>query len=443
MPIAAFPGTRNWGYDGVSPYAVQASYGGPDALRRFVEAAHLLGLGVILDVVYNHLGNEGNYLRVFGPYFTDKHKTPWGEAINYDQPGCKGVRGYFVENALYWIREYRLDALRLDAVQTIKDESPLHILAEIKERVDELAQELGREIKIIAETDENDESMVRPLDRGGYGLDAVWSDDFHHAVHAFFTGERKGYYQDFGHPEQIVGALNHGFVFQGEPFKFWEGKPRGTNPRHMPAPAHVICIQNHDQVGNRARGERLTALVPRGVRTLASTLLLLSPFTPLIFMGQEYDELNPFQFFTDYGDPVLQKAVTDGRRTEFKDFDFQDVPDPQDPATLQRSRLNWQLTAGENTMLRWYASLIDIRKKYLINSDRTCKAELLDTGVLSMRLPAENCKIQIYARLQGSAELPVGGAGWDKALAEEADGYAVAVWLRSSVELENPARTCI
>ena len=198
MPVAAFPGTRNWGYDGVSPYAVQASYGGPDGLKRLVNAAHAIGLAVMLDVVYNHLGNEGNYLRLFGPYFTGKHQTPWGEAINYDQPGCEGVRRYFAENALYWIREYHMDGLRLDAVQTIKDDSPRHILAEIKADVAALATELGRHVCVIAETDENDANIVRPAEAGGYGLDAIWSDDFHHAIHAFFTGERKGYYQDFG-----------------------------------------------------------------------------------------------------------------------------------------------------------------------------------------------------------------------------------------------------
>lgn len=431
MPVAAFPGTRNWGYDGVSLYAVQASYGGPEALRRFVDAAHALGLAVTLDVVYNHLGNEGNYLRLFGPYFTNQHTTPWGEAINYDQRGCDGVRRYFVENALYWIREYHLDGLRLDAVQTIKDDSPLHILAEIKEHVAELAQELGREVTVIAETDENDEAMVRPLERGGYGLDAVWSDDFHHAIHAFFTGERNGYYQDFGRPEQIVRALNEGFVFQGEPFRFWEGRPRGTSPRHMPAAAHVICIQNHDQVGNRAKGERLTALAPRGARTLAAAVLLLSPHTPLLFMGQEYDERNPFQFFTDYGDPFLQKAVSHGRRNEFKDFDFREVPDPQDPATFERSRLNWKLTEGENLMLHWYASLIGLRKKYVTNSARTSRAELAN-GIIHMQVPAERPAIRVYARIQGAADLPHPEPGWEKALAEEADGYAVSVWVRAS-----------
>jgi maltooligosyltrehalose trehalohydrolase len=431
MPVAAFPGTRNWGYDGVSLYAVQASYGGPAALCRFVDAAHALGLGVIMDVVYNHLGNEGNYLRMFGPYFTDKHETPWGEAINYDQRGCNEVRRYFVENALHWLREYHLDGLRLDAVQTIKDDSPLHILAEIKERVADWASEAGREITVIAETDENDDAIVRPMERGGYGLDALWSDDFHHAIHAFFTGERNGYYQDFGNPEQIVRALNDGFVFQGEPFQFWQGRHRGTSSRHMPSAAHVICIQNHDQVGNRAKGERLTALMPRGARMLAAAFLLLSPHTPLLFMGQEYDESNPFQFFTDYGDPVLQKAVSEGRRKEFKDFDFSEVPDPQNPATFERSKLNWQLTHGENLMLHWYASLIDLRKKYVSSSARTCTAELAG-GIIHMQVPADDPAIQVFARIQGSADLPHLTVGWEKALAEEAEQYAVSVWVRSA-----------
>jgi maltooligosyltrehalose trehalohydrolase len=427
MPVAAFPGSRNWGYDGVSPYAVQASYGGPDGLKRLVNAAHEIGLGVMLDVVYNHLGNEGNYLRLFGPYFTDKHTTPWGEAINYDQPGCEGVRRYFVENALYWLREYHMDGLRLDAVQTIKDDSPHHILAEITENAAALAAELGHTVCVIAESDENDEKLVLPRDSGGYGLDAVWSDDFHHAIHAFFTGERKGYYQDFGGPEQITRALEQGFVFQGEPFNFWDGRPRGTSSARLPSPAHVICIQNHDQVGNRAQGERLTALIPRGARMLAAALLLLAPETPLLFMGQEYDEPAPFQFFTDYGDPRLQKAVTEGRRNEFKDFDFQGVPDPQDAETFNRSKLNWHLTQGENQMLDWYASLLALRKKYVLNLERKSKAELME-GVIHVQLPAEQPALQVFARIQGLAELPEPGGAWEKLLAEEADGYAVSVW---------------
>jgi maltooligosyltrehalose trehalohydrolase len=427
MPVAAFPGSRNWGYDGVSPYAVQASYGGPDGLKRLVNAAHDIGLGVMMDVVYNHLGNEGNYLRLFGPYFTDKHQTPWGEAINYDQPGCEGVRQYFIENALYWIREYHMDGLRLDAVQTIKDDSRKHILAEISEDTFVLSSELDRKVCVIAETDENDARMVRPITSGGFGLDAVWSDDFHHAMHAFFTGERRGYYQDFGRPEQIARALQDGFVFQGELFKFWGGSPRGTSSAQMPAGAHVICIQNHDQVGNRARGERLSVLIPHGARMLAAALLLLAPETPLIFMGQEYDERNPFQFFTDYGDPTLQKAVSEGRRNEFKDFDFTEVPDPQDPATFEHSKLNWRLTEGENQMLDWYTCLLAIRRKCIANSNRTCKVELMD-GVIHLQFPKEEPVLKVFARIQDSAELPQLEGAWEKTLSEEEDGYAVSVW---------------
>lgn len=432
MPVAAFPGTRNWGYDGVSPYAVQAGYGGPEGLRRLVDAAHSIGLGVMLDVVYNHLGNEGNYLGLFGPYFTDRHKTPWGDPVNYDQHGCEEVRRYVIENALYWVREYHMDGLRLDAVQTIQDASTPHILAEIADEVQALARNLQREVCVIAETDENDARMVRPRSSGGYGLNAVWSDDFHHTVHAFFTGERKGYYQDFGAPEQIVKALNEGFVFQGEPFQFWKGRPRGTSSREMPLPGHVICIQNHDQVGNRALGERLSVLVPRGVRMLAAALLLLAPETPLLFMGQEFDETNPFQFFTDYGDPALQKAVTEGRCNEFKDFDFETVPDPQDPATFERSKLNWSLAEGENTMLEWYAALLDLRRKYVINSDRTCKAELRD-GIITMQVPAQEPKLKLFARIQGDAVLPDVGAGWEKSIPNDAkrrrEPYELNVWV--------------
>lgn len=428
MPVAAFPGTRNWGYDGASPYAVQASYGGPEGLRRFVDAAHKLGLGVILDVVYNHLGNEGNYLRLFAPYFTTHHKTPWGDAINYDQQGCQGVRRYFKENALYWICEYHLDGLRLDAVQTIHDDSSPHILAEITQNVRELARQLGREVCVIAETDENDAKLALPRTTGGYGMDAVWSDDFHHAIHAFFSGERSGYYQDFGRPEQIVRALSEGFVFQGEPFQFWQGRPRGTSSREMPSPAHVICIQNHDQIGNRAQGDRLTALIPRGARLLAAALLLLAPQTPLLFMGQEFDEINPFQFFTNYGDPALQKAVSEGRRRELKDFDSKDVPDPQDRATFDRSKLNWNLAEGENSMLKWYSTLLALRKKYTTHSDRTCKAEL-HHGILTMQAPAERPELKIVARIRGTLPLPDPGPEWTRLLNEEADGFAVAIFV--------------
>ncbi len=437
MPVNAFPGRRNWGYDGVGLYAVQASYGGPDAFRRFVDEAHRRGLAVILDVVYNHLGNEGNYLRLFGPYFTARHQTPWGEAVNYDDEGCEGVRRFIVENALYWLNEYHLDGLRLDAVQTIRDNSPRHIVAEIAERAHALGTRLQRAICIMTETDENDARYVLPPSRGGYGLEAMWSDDFHHALHAMFTGERAGYYQDFGAPRQLAKVLNEGYVFQGEFFHFWNDI-RGTSARDVPLPANIICIQNHDQVGNRAKGERLTELVPRGVRKLMAAILLLAPHTPLIFMGQEFDEAAPFQFFTDFADPTIQKAVSEGRRNEFKDFAFGEVPDPQHPATFERSRLNWAQASESNDMLRWYRSLLQLRRSLfppvsgnsVQTSDRTCHARLLqEDAVLYMRVPRESSRLLLTCNLKPETPLEQ-MAGWELRLSSDEDGYAVRVWTR-------------
>ena len=444
MPVHAFPGRRNWGYDGVGLYAVQASYGGPEGLRRFVDEAHRRGLAVILDVVYNHLGNEGNYLRLFGPYFTPRHQTPWGEAVNYDDRGSAGVRRFVVENALYWLREYHLDGLRLDAVQTIRDDSPQHIVAEIAERAHALGRELQRTICVMAETDENDPRYVLPPSTG-YGLEAMWSDDFHHALHAMFTGERAGYYQDFGSPRQLVTAVNEGYVFQGQYLAFWKGV-RGASAKDVPLPANIISIQNHDQVGNRARGERLTALVPRGVRKLMAAILLLAPHTPLIFMGQEFDERAPFQFFTDFGDPAIKRAVSQGRRQEFKDFDFREVPAPQDPATFERSRLTIPADAnadpGRHDMLQWYRALLQLRRELVLNpaeataasagaaGERTCHAELQQgDAVLYMQVPRETPRLLLVCSLKPHITLPP-AEGWTLRLAAEEDGYAVSVWSR-------------
>ena len=427
MPVAAFPGQRDWGYDGASPYAVQANYGGPDALKRFVDAAHRTGLAVILDVVYNHLGPEGNYLSRFGPYFTDRQKTSWGDAVNYDSEGCEQVRRYVVENALYWIREYHLDGLRLDAVQTIKDDSPHHIVAEIQENVQNLARELNRKVCVIVETDENDSRYTRPPSAGGYGLNAVWSDDFHHAVHAFFTGERQGYYQDFGDPQQIARALREGYVFQGEHFRFWN-RPRGTSAKGVPLPENVISIQNHDQVGNRAKGERLTGLVPRGARKLAAAFLLLAPHTPLIFMGQEYDEAAPFQFFADFQDPALKKAVSQGRRREFKDFDFREVPDPGDPRTFEHSKLTWADGLQNREMLEWYRRLLQLRREY-VTGGRTADASY-SNAVLTMKVPARDSKLIVMATIQPGASMASIETGWQEALRFDEDGYHVAVLVR-------------
>ncbi len=432
MPVAGFPGKRNWGYDGVSPYAVQASYGGPAGLKRLVDAAHRAQLGVMLDVVYNHLGPEGNYLSQFGPYFTPRHHTPWGDALNYDDEGAEQVRRYFVENALYWVREYHIDGLRLDATQTIRDESPKHIVQEIAENVHALGRELGREVCVICETDENDRRFLLPAPQG-YGADAVWSDDFHHAVHTLLTGENKGYYQDFGRGEQLARALEQGFVFQGEPFKFWGGKRRGSSAEGISLERHVIATQNHDQVGNRALGERLTSLTPRGARKLAAALLLLAPHTPLLFMGQEYDEEAPFQFFSDFGDPALQKAVSEGRRREFEDFAWTEDPDPQDPKTFERSKLRWTVDGrgatgdGDLSMLDWYRRLTELRRRLVVHGERTCRAEWQD-GTLVMQVPRENPRVMVvcaFKNLIAAVE-----SGWVEAMSAREDGYQVAVWTR-------------
>ncbi len=426
MPVAAFPGERNWGYDGVSLYAVQQSYGGPDGLKRLVNAAHTIGLAVVLDVVYNHLGNEGNYLRNFGPYFTDLHKTPWGEAVNYDAPGSEGVRQFVVKNALYWLSEYHMDGLRLDAVQTIHDDSSKHILAEIKENAAKFARESGREIVVMAESDENDSRLVRSAARGGYGLDAFWSDDFHHCIHTLLTGERAGYYQDFGKVEQLARALREGYVFQGEEFAFWK-RPRGTDAREVPLPANIICIQNHDQVGNRAKGERLTSLSSFAQRQAAAALLLLAPHTPLIFMGQEFGETAPFLFFTSFADPSLVEAVRKGRREEFKDFAWDEVPDPQDPETFAQSKLHWDLVASENPTVDWYKALIKLRKEFVIPSQRSC-AVVADGEVMRMEVPAREAKVCVVANLTGPKMPAVDG--WSVILSAADEKAAVVVALR-------------
>jgi len=420
MPVCAFPGTRNWGYDGVSPYSVQASYGGPNGLKKLVDAAHAIGLGVALDVVYNHLGNEGNYLGMFGPYFTDRYKTPWGSAVNFDGPDAAEVRRFFIENALFWIREYHMDGLRLDAVHAIFDNSNPHILQEIASNVHALGKQLGREVCIVAESDQNDATLVRPPERGGFGYDGVWSDDFHHAMHAALTHERDGYYQDYGTTEQILKALNEGFIFQGEHFQYWD-KPRGTGCGDVSRSAHVFCLQNHDQVGNRPRGDRLATLISRGAYKGAAAILLLAPETPLLFMGEEYGEKNPFQFFSDFGDAALQKAVVEGRRNEFKKFAaWGEPPDPQDAQTFARSKLSWQL---DQEVLEWHWKLLELRKEYVVGQERTCKAEVRD-GAIVIELPAENPVLRVSVNFSGKV---VADNAWKLELVSDEDGAMVVV----------------
>ena len=440
MPLNAVPGARNWGYDGVGLFAVQVNYGGPKALQRFVDAAHSRGLAVVLDVVYNHLGSEGNYLSRFGPYFTAKHKTPWGDAINYDDEGSAQVRRFVVENALYWLREYHLDGLRLDAVQTIRDDSARHIVADIADSAHQLGAAGGRTVVVIAETDENHPRYVLSARQGGYGADAVWSDDFHHVIHHLLTGERTGYYQDFTGRALLPKVLEEPYAFQGEPFQFWQGRPRGALPVGVTLPSQVICIQNHDQVGNRACGERLTALAPKGALKVAAALLLLAPHTPLIFMGEEYGESAPFQFFTSFDDPVIQQAVSEGRPREFAEFGWSGIPDPQAPATFERSGLQWLQGRENMETLSWYRALLQLRREVIWTSPRTAHARWSSPGVLRVQIPALEPRLQITAALPDAVlpraamtaaeELPAADSGWVTALESMADGYGVRVMLR-------------
>ena len=365
MPVAQFPGARNWGYDGVYPFAAQNSYGGPEGLQRFVNAAHLHGLAVALDVVYNHLGPEGNYLGVYGPYFTDRYRTPWGEAVNYDGAYSDEVRRFFIENALYWFEDCHIDVLRLDAIHGIFDFSARHFLAELKSAVDELAKRLGRPLYLIAESDLNDSRVVRASAQGGYGLDGQWSDDFHHSLHSLLTKETFGYYADFEGVAPLVETMRDGWFFHGQYSRFRKRR-HGNSSRDIPPSRFVVCNQNHDQVGNRARGERLTALVNFEALKLAAGVTLLSPFVPLLFMGEEYGEEAPFQYFTSHGDPVLVEAVRRGRREEFAEFGWEkEVPDPQDEGTFSRSRLDHSLKVQEphRTLLRFYRQIIRVREE--------------------------------------------------------------------------------
>jgi len=368
MPVAQFPGTRNWGYDGVYPFAVQDSYGGPEGLQRLVDACHKVGLAVVLDVVYNHLGPEGNYLREFGPYFTDRYKTPWGAALNFDGPHSDEVRRFFIENALYWATEFHVDALRLDAVHAIVDHSAVPFVEELATALHRRAEQIDRRIYVIAESTLNDARLIRPPEEGGYGLDAQWNDDFHHSLHTLLTGERAGYYQDFGQDFGELGdlakAFSEGFVYSGQYSPFRQ-KRHGSSSRDVPAHKFIVCAQNHDQVGNRLLGERLGRLVSFEQLKLAAGAVLLSPFLPLLFMGEEYGETAPFQYFVSHSDPALVEAVRRGRRGEFADFAWQgEPPDPQDEPTFQRCRLDHKLRQrGEHAiLLGFYRELIVLRQ---------------------------------------------------------------------------------
>jgi maltooligosyltrehalose trehalohydrolase len=365
MPVAQFPGKRNWGYDGVYLYAPQNSYGGPYGLKNLVNACHRIGLAVILDVVYNHLGPEGNYLGDYGPYFTDRYKTPWGPAVNFDGPESDEVRNFVIDDALYWVTEYHMDGLRIDAIHGIFDFSAQHILFDIREAVHRQAEKVGRPIVVIAESDLNDVRVINPPSKGGYGLDAQWNDDFHHCLHTLLTRERNGYYQDFGEINQLVEAMKEGFVYSGQ-YSPYRKRRHGSSSKHLPPQKFVIFSQNHDQIGNRAKGDRLSSLVSPEAQKLAAGMFLLSPNIPLLFMGEEYGEEAPFQYFVSHSNQDLIEAVRKGRKEEFSAFEWEgEIPDPQDEMTFFRSKINLDLRfdGKHKTLLEFYKILIRLRKE--------------------------------------------------------------------------------
>ncbi|MGW1719950.1 malto-oligosyltrehalose trehalohydrolase [Streptomyces sp. NPDC002156] len=368
MPLCPFPGRHGWGYEGVSLWAVHEPYGGPEALKRFVDEAHALGLGVVLDVVHNHLGPSGNYLPAFGPYFTDTHQTPWGSAVNLDAPGSDEVRAYLLGSALAWLRDYRIDGLRLDAVHALRDTRARHFLEELSTAVDALAAELGRPLSLIAESDLNDPRLVTPRAGGGLGLHAQWSDDFHHALHAALTGESKGYYEDFARaPFAALAKTLTGGYFHDGTYSTFRGRLHGRPLDRTRVAAHRLLgfTQTHDQIGNRAQGDRLSASLSPGLLACGAALMLTGPFTPMLFMGEEWAAGTPWQFFTDHTDADLAEAVRRGRRREFTAHGWaeEDVPDPQDPATRDRSCLDWSEPGREPhaRVLSWYRELIALR----------------------------------------------------------------------------------
>ncbi|WP_035990613.1 malto-oligosyltrehalose trehalohydrolase [Leptolyngbya sp. KIOST-1] len=370
LPVAQFPGDRNWGYDGVFPYATQNSYGGPEGFKRLVDACHREGLAVILDVVYNHFGPEGNYTGCFGPYTTDKYNTPWGNAINFDDTWSDGVREYCIENALYWLREFHVDGLRLDAIHAIYDFSAKHVLAELAEEVAKLSDQLGKPLYVTAESDLNDTRIIRSPEQGGFALQAQWCDDFHHALHTLVTGERYGYYHDFGTCEDLATAIRDRFVYSGK-FSPFRRRRHGNDATDLPSHQFIVCAQNHDQIGNAKGCDRLSKLIPFDALKLTAAVLLTSPYIPLLFMGEEYGEVAPFNYFIDHSDPELVKAVYEGRKREFREAHGFGEPAPaHEVSTFEASKLNWdsRRSGHHKTLLDFYRRLLELRRQLQLST---------------------------------------------------------------------------
>lgn len=394
MPVVQTSGRWNWGYDGSSLFSVRHNYGTPDELKELVDQCHGKGIAVFLDVVYNHLGPEGNYLSTYGPYFTSKYMTPWGEAVNYDDQHCEAARRMVLQNVCYWLEKYRFDGLRLDAVHAIHDQSSRHILQEIAETAREIASREKRRIAVIAETDENNIKIINPPEKGGAGLDAQWMDDFHHCIHTVLTGEKQGYYVDYGRLEDLEKVYGN-FLYTGQFSSFWQ-KERGTDASDYPGHQFVVSLQNHDQVGNRAWGERLATLVDFPFLKAAAGLLFMAPYIPLLFMGEEYAEKQPFLFFVDYQDANLRKAVSQGRKDEFRAFGWDDFPDPVDEETFYRSKLtareNWE--EKNRQIFAFYKDMLWLRKNHPA-------LRRPDKKATSVKVNPENRLVEIERRGEG------------------------------------------
>jgi len=423
MPVAAFPGRHGWGYDGVALYAVHEPYGGPDGLKRFVDACHARGLGVVLDVVYNHLGPSGNYLSKFGPYFTDRHHTPWGAAVNLDDAGSDGVRQFIIDSALHWLRDYHVDGLRLDAVHALADDRATHLLTELQIAVERLAGEVGRPLFLVAESDRNDPRTVAPRERGGHGLAGQWTDDVHHALHALLSGERQGYYVDFGSYECLAKTLTRAFFHDGS-YSTFRGRGHGApvDVRRTPGHAFVTYLQNHDQVGNRATGDRLSASLSAGRLAIGAALVLCSAFSPMVFMGEEWAASTPWQYFTDHQEPELADAVREGRRNEFARHGWApgDIPDPQDTATVETSTLDWAEPDKDPhaAMLAWYRSLIALRRTRPELTDPRLDQVRVDIDPDAEWVVLHRGALRVVANLaDGPQTVPLGTAPGDVVLA--------------------------
>jgi maltooligosyltrehalose trehalohydrolase len=366
MPVAEFSGDRGWGYDGVDLYAPHHAYGGPDGLKRLVDACHARGIAVLLDVVYNHFGPSGNYLAQFGPYQTSHYRTPWGDAVNFDRRGSSEVRRFLCDNALVWLRDYHFDGLRLDAIHAIVDSSAVHFLELLAVEVAQLQAQLGRHLSLIAESNLNDPRIVRPIEAGGFGLDAQWSDDFHHALHAWLTGERSGYYADFGSLAQLAKALRNAYVYDGR-YSAYRQRHHGRPPVGLSGVRFLGYAQTHDQVGNRAKGERSSMLMSINRLKIAAALVMTSPFVPMLFQGEEWGASTPFLYFSGHPDAELGRAVSEGRKREFSSFGWNpdEIPDPQATETFLRSKLDWSELASEPhaDLLRWHRDLIRLRRQ--------------------------------------------------------------------------------